>query len=52
MTEALGRRMNGPTQLVNSIERTPVQSGAAGDLSIAEAAPMLQLPLGLALRVA
>jgi type IV pilus assembly protein PilM len=52
MTEALGRRMNVPTQLVNSFERTPVQPNAAGDLSIDEAAPMLLLPLGLALRVA
>jgi type IV pilus assembly protein PilM len=52
MTEALGRRMNVPTQLVNSFERTPVQPNAAGDISIDEAAPMLLLPLGLALRVA
>jgi len=52
MTEALGRRMNVPTQLVNSFERTPVQPNAAPDISIDEAAPMLLLPLGLALRVA
>ena len=52
MTETLGRRMNVPTQLVNSFERTPVQANAAGDISISEAAPMLLLPLGLALRVA
>lgn len=52
MTEILGRRMNVPTQLVNSFERTPVQPNAAGDISIDEAAPMLLLPLGLALRVA
>ena len=52
MTETLGRRMNVPTQLANSFERTPVQPNAAGDLSIDEAAPMLLLPLGLALRVA
>jgi Tfp pilus assembly PilM family ATPase len=51
MAETLGRRMGVPTQLVNSFERTPVQPGAAGDLSIDEAAPMLLLPLGLALRV-
>jgi type IV pilus assembly protein PilM len=51
MAETLGRRMGVPTQLVNSFERTPVQPGAAGDLPIDEAAPMLLLPLGLALRV-
>jgi type IV pilus assembly protein PilM len=51
MAETLGRRMGVPTQLVNSFERTPVQPNAAGDISIDEAAPMLLLPLGLALRV-
>jgi len=50
MAETLGRRMNVTTELVNSFERVPVQSGAAGDISIEEAAPMLLLPLGLALR--
>jgi type IV pilus assembly protein PilM len=51
MAETLGRRMGVPTELVNSFERTPVQPNAAGDMSIDEAAPMLLLPLGLALRV-
>jgi type IV pilus assembly protein PilM len=51
MAQTLGRRMGVPTELVNSFERTPVQPNAAGDLSIDEAAPMLLLPLGLALRV-
>jgi len=51
MAETLGRRMGVPTQLVNSFERTPVQPGAAPEVSIDEAAPMLLLPLGLALRV-
>ncbi|HUF77034.1 MAG TPA: type IV pilus assembly protein PilM, partial [Longimicrobiales bacterium] len=51
MAETLGRRMGVPTELVNSFERTPVRSSAAGDISIDEAAPMLLLPLGLALRV-
>ncbi len=50
MAETLGRRMNVSTELVNSFERTPVRPGAAGELSIEEAAPMLLLPLGLALR--
>jgi type IV pilus assembly protein PilM len=51
MAEILGRRMGVPTELVNSFERTPVQPSAAAEVSIDEAAPMLLLPLGLALRV-
>jgi type IV pilus assembly protein PilM len=50
MARTLGRRMGVATELVNSFERTPVKPGAAGDVSIEEAAPMLLLPLGLALR--
>jgi type IV pilus assembly protein PilM len=50
MVEALGRRMNVETYLVNPFERVPVRPGAAGGMSIDEAAPMLLLPLGLALR--
>jgi len=50
MAETLGKRMNVATELVNSFERVPVQANAAVDLSIDEAAPMLLLPLGLALR--
>jgi len=50
MVGALARRMNVETQLVNPFERVPVRSGAAGDVRIDEAAPMLLLPLGLALR--
>jgi type IV pilus assembly protein PilM len=50
MVEALARRMNVETHLVNPFERVPVRSGAAGGISIDEAAPMLLLPLGLALR--
>ena len=38
------------TELVNPFERVPVRPGAAGELSLDEAAPMLLLPLGLALR--
>ncbi|HSH75289.1 MAG TPA: type IV pilus assembly protein PilM [Longimicrobiales bacterium] len=51
MAATLGRRMGVPTELVNPFERTPVQPNAAPDISIDEAAPMLLLPLGLALRV-
>lgn len=50
MARALGQRMNVETELVNPFERVPVQPNAAGGFSIDEAAPMLLLPLGLALR--
>jgi type IV pilus assembly protein PilM len=50
MVEALARRMNVETRLVNPFERVPVRAGAAGEVRIDEAAPMLLLPLGLALR--
>jgi type IV pilus assembly protein PilM len=50
MVESLARRMNVETHLVNPFERVPVRPSAAGDISIDEAAPMLLLPLGLALR--
>ena len=50
MADTLARRMNVETELVNPFERVPVRPGAAGDILIDEAAPMLLLPLGLALR--
>jgi len=50
MAEALGNRMNVETHLVNPFERVPVRPNASGEISIDEAAPMLLLPLGLALR--
>ena len=50
MASALSRRMNVETHVVNPFERVPVAAGAAGELSLDEAAPMLLLPLGLALR--
>ncbi len=50
MVEALGRRMNVETELVNPFERVPVRPDAAEGINIDEAAPMLLLPLGLALR--
>ena len=50
MVEALAPRMNVETELVNPFERVPVRPGAAGGISIEEAAPMLLLSLGLALR--
>jgi type IV pilus assembly protein PilM len=50
MSQSLAQRMNVETELVNPFERVPVRPDAAGDLVIDEAAPMLLLPLGLALR--
>ncbi len=50
MTETLASRMNVETHLVNPFERTPVRPDAAVHLDLEEAAPMLLLPLGLALR--
>ncbi len=52
MAEALGRRMGVETRVVNPFERTPVHPDAGVDLDLEEAAPMLLLPLGLALRAA
>ena len=50
MTEALGARMNLQTDLVNPFEQIPVNPTASETISLEEAAPMLLLPLGLALR--
>lgn len=50
MTEALGRRMGVETHMVNPFERVPVHPGAAQNVNLDEAAPMLLLSLGLALR--
>ncbi len=52
MASALGRRMSIETSVVNPFERTPVHPDAALDMDLEEAAPMLLLPLGLALRAA
>ena len=50
MVESLANRMGVETHLVNPFERVQVRPDAAGRVSIEEAAPMLLLPLGLALR--
>ncbi len=51
MSDALGRRMSVETQVVNPFERIPVRADMGGNVILEEAAPMLLLPLGLALRV-
>jgi Tfp pilus assembly PilM family ATPase len=50
MAKALGDRMNLQADMVNPFEQVPVQPGATGSVVLEEAAPMLLLPLGLALR--
>jgi type IV pilus assembly protein PilM len=51
MVDALGRRMGLDTQLINPFEQVPVRPDAVEGFVLEEAAPMLLLPLGLALRV-
>ncbi len=50
LAEALGRRLEIETDIANPFQRVPVRPGAAPGLNLDETAPMLQLPLGLALR--
>ena len=50
MSDTLARRMNVETQVVNPFERIPVRAEVGGNVILEEAAPMLLLPLGLALR--
>jgi type IV pilus assembly protein PilM len=52
MVGSLGRRMNVETHRVNPFERLPVRPDAGKDVNLDEAAPMLLLSLGLALRSA
>jgi type IV pilus assembly protein PilM len=52
MVAALGQRMNVETHLVNPFERVPVRPDAGSGVNLEEAAPMLLLSLGLALRSA
>jgi type IV pilus assembly protein PilM len=52
MVGALGRRMNVETNLVNPFDRVPVRPDAGKGVNLEEAAPMLLLSLGLALRSA
>ena len=50
MSQTLAQRMNVETEVVNPFERVPVSPDAAEGFTLDEAAPMLLLPLGLALR--
>ncbi len=50
MADALARRMNMETHLVNPFNRVPFHPDAGTGMNLEEAAPMLLLSLGLALR--
>jgi type IV pilus assembly protein PilM len=50
LSQTLATRIGVETEIVNPFERIPVRPDAAVGLSLDEAAPMLLLPLGLALR--
>ncbi len=50
MAEALADRVQVETRLVNPFERVPLRQEARGRRIVASAAPMLFLPVGLALR--
>ncbi|HZD03743.1 MAG TPA: pilus assembly protein PilM, partial [Longimicrobiales bacterium] len=52
MAGALSERMNVETELVNPFQRIDAAPDAGNGLNLEEAAPMLLLPLGLALRKA
>ena len=52
LAEALAERVRIETRLVNPFERVPLRAGVRGRRLVARAAPMLFLPVGLALRAA
>lgn len=52
MEQALANRMSVETLLINPFERVPVSGEAGKGMDLESAAPMLLLPLGLALRQA
>ncbi len=52
LTEALGKRLRLPVQLANPLANLRVRDGALEDLVTDEVAPLLMLPIGLALRKA
>lgn len=50
LAEALGARLRMPVELANPLANLAVRDGALADLQIDEVAPLLMLPVGLALR--
>jgi type IV pilus assembly protein PilM len=52
LTRALGDRLQIPVQLANPIEKLQVAEGVFDAMQVDEVAPLLMLPIGLALRTA
>jgi type IV pilus assembly protein PilM len=52
LSRALGDRLQIPVQLANPIERLQVAEGVFDTMEVDEVAPLLMLPIGLALRTA
>ncbi len=52
LAKALGDRLKLPVQLANPIERIQVAEGVFDSMNVDEVAPLLMLPVGLALRQA
>ncbi len=52
LAKALGDRLKLPVQLANPIERVQVADGVFDSMNVDEVAPLLMLPVGLALRQA
>jgi type IV pilus assembly protein PilM len=50
MVEALGHRLSVPSQVANPLQRVAVRPEVTESVAIDEFAPMLMLPVGLALR--
>src|SRR5207253_48857 len=50
MVEALGQRLSVPSQIANPIQRVNVKPEVTESVALDEFAPMLMLPVGLALR--
>jgi type IV pilus assembly protein PilM len=48
----LGDRLQIPVQLANPIEKLQVADGVFDEMQVDEVAPLLMLPIGLALRTA
>jgi len=52
LSKVLGDRLRLPVQAANPLERLQVADGVFGSMNVDEVAPLLMLPIGLALRSA
>jgi type IV pilus assembly protein PilM len=50
LDSALGRRLGAPVQLASALRNLQMRDGALDSLNVEEVAPLLMLPIGLALR--